>query len=204
MNRSGLLGLVRGVAAYFGANMISAQVVAGWKARDRKDNAGPGGANRVVFMPGDFDAGAGGPKPLPAGRISRNAPQNFPELTGDGRALAWWEYSATVSVWAVSIDRPQDEEAQIEAVEELLEQTVRAMHNAVDPATATPAGFGNILEWGDAAWTLPPKEQAFGRELCFGFTLLVPLLDQPYGIAFPSPVVNRVDDMHDPIPVPGA
>jgi|HubBroStandDraft_6_1064221.scaffolds.fasta_scaffold10345_3 hypothetical protein len=190
-NRSGIAGLVRGVREYFRIRGETTAIHLSWKARDRKDNAGPGGANRVIFIPGEFDAATGEPKALPAGRLTRDAPMNFASVDPRVGPLLWWQYPATCAVWAVDPEHPQDDERSIEFVEALVELTIQGIHNAVDPETCTPAGFANIIEWGDAAWTRPPQEAAFGKELCFGFTLLVPMLAAPVGIAYPSPVVTR-------------
>jgi hypothetical protein len=191
MNRSGLLALKRGVAEYFEAQSVSASVRVGWTARNRQDNAGPGGANRVVFIPGEFDPTSGAPKVLRAGKIDRDGEQNFVDLDPRLRVLAWWHEAVTCSVWAVDSDHPQDEELQIEATETLLEQTIQGIHNAVDPDTGTNVGFANIEDFGEPFWVLPPGEMAFGRELVFGFVLYVPLFDAPTGIAYPSPAVGR-------------
>jgi hypothetical protein len=190
-NQSGLLALVRGVRAYFEGNNVSAAVWLGWTKRSRTDNQGPGGANRVVFIPGEDAAQPGAPKVLKAGVLDRMAPQQHVTLNPRLRALAWWHEPVTVSVWAVDADHPQDEEGQIAATEDLLELTIQALHNAVDPTSGLGVGFANIEEWGPPSWTLPPVEAPFGRELTFSFVLLVPLFDQPQGLAFPGPVVTR-------------
>jgi hypothetical protein len=190
-NRSGLLGLKRGLAAFFVAQDISASVRVGWTARSRQDNQGPGGASRVVLIPGDFDATTGAPRVQRAGRLDRDGPQNHVNLDPQLRALAWWHESVTCSVWGVDVERPKDEEAQIEATELLLEQTIQGLHNAVDPLTNTPAGFANLEDWGEPFWTLPPGEMAYGRELVFGFVLVVPLFDLPIDKGYPVPAVGR-------------
>lgn len=191
MNRSGLLGLVRGVRAYFAAQEINAVVAVGWNKRNRIDNQGPSGAARVVFIPGEFDPTSGAPKVLKGGAMDRNAPQDHVALNPRLRTLAWWHETVTVCVWAVDPLKPQDEESQIGATEGLRELTLQAIHNSVDPETGTGAGFANIEEWGDTFWTLPPGEAGFGREITFSFTLLVPIFDQPIALAFPGPAVSR-------------
>jgi hypothetical protein len=194
-NRSGLLGLARGMRAYFAAQEAVAgivpSVVVGWTRRSRQDNQGAGGASRVVLIPGLFDATASAPKSLQAGVIDRSGEQNAVNLVPVLRALAWWHQAVTCCVWAVDPARPQEEEGQIAATEDLLELTIQALHNAVDPETGTPAGFANLESFGEPVWTLPPGEAAFGRELVFPFTLDVPLFDQPIQVAYPSPAVAR-------------
>jgi len=188
---SGLLGLVRGVRAFFTAQSVTANVVVGWTARSRIDNEGTGGANRVVFTPGELDPTSGAPKVLKAGQLDRDAGQtDYVGYEPRLRALAWWHAPVSVSVWAAGAD-PQDEEQQIEAVETLLEQTIQAIHNATDPTTGQAAGFANIEEWGPVVWTTPPGEASFGREVTFSFVLRVPLFDVPIGVAHPQGQVNR-------------
>jgi len=94
-------------------------------------------------------------------------------------------------VWACDPSAPQDEAGQIAATDDLFNSTCAALHNAVDPVTGTAIGFGNVEEYGDTMWTLPPVESAFGRELTFRFVLLSPRFDAPTGLAYPSPAVNR-------------
>lgn len=190
-NRSGLLGLVRGVRAYFVAQSVDVVVAVGWNKRNRQDNQGPGGASRVVFIPGEFDPTSGAPKVLKGGTMDRDGVQNHVGLNPRMRALAYWHEPITVCVWAVDVRQPKDEEAQIGATEALREMTVRAIHLAVDPETGAAAGFANIEEWGDTFWTLPPGEAAFGREITFGFTLLVPIFDQAIDTATPAPALTR-------------
>jgi hypothetical protein len=201
----GIEGLARGVAAYFVLQGITAQVAVGWTARNRQDNQGPGGANRVVFIPGEFDPGGGPPKPLKAGVIDRNGEQNHVDVNGVRyRAVAWLHEIITCSVWAVDARAPSDELAQIRATSQLREQAVSAIYNAVDPETlaATPqneegaiyptgTGFANIEEWGPMFWTLPPGESAFGRELTFTFTLYGVVLDAPVALVYPQAAVSR-------------
>jgi hypothetical protein len=190
--RSGLGGLARGVRAYFLANDVTAEVRLGWHPRNRQDNAGPGGANRVVLIPGLVDPTSGAPKVLKGGRLDHDAPMNF-HLDAQIRMMprAWWHELVTCCVWAANPDRPTDEEAQIESVETLLELTIQALTEAVDPVTGYAAGFANLDELGDVSWTLPPGENAFGRELSFVFEFLVPLYDAAVGLAYPQPAIGR-------------
>jgi hypothetical protein len=188
---SGIMALRRGLAAYFAATDVAATVHVGWLPRGRQDNQGPGGANRVVLVPGEFDPTSGAPKVLRAGRIDREGQQNHVNLDPRYRAVGWAHDVVTVSCWGVDPERPNDEERQIEATLALREVTVAGLHNAVDPLTGTPVGFANIEEWGEAGWTLPPVERAFGREYTFGLVLLVPLFDAPVGLAYPQPAVAR-------------
>jgi hypothetical protein len=187
--RSPLRALARAIRWRFEAYGVTASVRLGWRQRTEQD---PDAGNRVVLVPGIFDPSAGlGVKSLRAGRFDRDAPQNYVDHDPRLRAVAWWHEPVTFSVWAVSDDDPQDEEAQIEATEDLCERTIDAIHNAVDPETQIPIGYGNVEDFGDPYWTLPPVEKPFGRELTFGIVLLVPQFETPSGLAFPSPVVQR-------------
>jgi len=188
----GLLALERGMRAYFNANSISAQVAFGSTARSRKDNAGPGGANRVVIIPGRFDPSTGEPKPLAAGRLDRDGPADFVSLSDvEYRVIAWLHEAATVAVWACNTEVPRDERESYGAVSRLRMSTVQALHNAVDPLTGVPIGFGNLEDWGETTWTLPPGEAAYGKEFMFGLVLRVPVLEAPVSLAFPSPSIQR-------------
>lgn len=196
--KSALRALVRGVDAYFQAYGVPARVSLGWTQRDRQDNQGPGGAARVVFVPGEFTPEGGPPRNLRAGLLSRQGQQNDSDGDTRNRALAWWAEIVTCSVWAVDPDNATDEGAQIEATEDLLESTIQGIHNAVDPKTQANVGFANVLEWGPATWTLPPAQRAFGRELTFTFVLQVPMRDQPVSLAEPQPAVNRAPFVPSP------
>jgi len=190
----GLAALRSGVEAYFKAYGITARVDIGWTRRYQQDNQGPGGAARVLFIPGDIDPSPGAPKTVDGGTIDRDGTQNAIGLDPQLRALAWHHAVYTCSVWAVSKDKPQDEQMQILATKALLQQTIRAMHNAtIVVAQAAPqlVGFGNITEWGRFMWTLPPGQMAFGREATFRFVMTEPLFDAEIGKAYPDPVVTR-------------
>ena len=189
---SGILGLARGMRAYFASVLQSPpNIIVGWTKRWRQDNQGAGGAARIVLMPGVVDVSAGPPKVLPAGTIDRDFEQNFVDLNPQMRIVRMWHYAVTCSVWAVDPNYPQDEEAQIGAVEDLLELTYQSIAEAYDPVTGFTVGAGNIEDVGAPVWTLPPGESPFGRELTFGFVLRVPLFAQPVQKAFPLAAVAR-------------
>jgi hypothetical protein len=201
-SHSGILGLARGMRAFFASPLTpspnGAPVVAvGWTPRSRQDNQGAGGAGRIVLIPGEFDATSPAtPKSLRAGTIDRDFEQNFVgnqgNLVGNQnmRIRAMWHAALTCSVWAVDPDQPQDEEGQIGATEDLLEFAIQALHYAVDPVTGQTVGAANV-EYGEASWTLPPGEAGFGRELTFGIVIRVPLFDPPTVLAFPKPAIAR-------------
>lgn len=192
--RSGLVGLVRGVRAYFDANGVTAAVSLGWTQRYRQDNQGSGGANRVIFISGETDGSAGPPKVLKGGELDRDGAQNFVAVNANNeriRALAWWHRIVTVSVWAADPASPQDEELQIEATDALLESTLQALHNGSDPDTGQYTGGANIEHWGAVAYTTPPVEAAFGREYMFQIVILEGYFDAAVGMAYPGGAVGR-------------
>jgi hypothetical protein len=184
-----LEGLVRGVEAFFKAQGVTASVDVGWTRRSRQDNQGPGGANRVVFIPGEFDASPSPPKVLRYGELDLEGEQNQVTLAPRLRTIAWLHGAYTCSVWAADASAPTDERKQIWRTKQLLRWTLQAMQNAVDPLTEQPVGGANLQWGGTLAWTLPPGEQAFGRELCFEFRLLEPQHDVPIATAYPGTAV---------------
>lgn len=182
--RSGFLAAIKTVKEFFEANGVNTSVDVGWKKRPQGVNQGPGGANRVVFTPSASDDGEAGellPVRFPGDRNVRPAPDEKPIATI--RSLLNWKRPALVSVWAVDLEKRDDEAAQIEATEALFEWVVRAVHSA-------PGAFGEV-EWGTAKWTVP-AERSFGLELRAGFTFSHPIFDKPRDIVYPTAgVVNR-------------
>lgn len=197
MNVSGLLALTAGVQAFFQTNGISAKVDFGWKARTKILNQGPGGANRVVFMPGLVPPDQDVPKSIDAGEITQ--PRMPTSTGGNPRALRWWKQVVTVSIWGVAGEGYEggldlgDEASQYAAASDLLEATIQAMQGAV---WVDPAGVSHVVGLADvrfqkASWVQPPTELGFGRELLVYCTHNGPLLDIPIGIAKPQPAVGR-------------
>lgn len=174
---SGLVALVASVRTYFTSNAVTATARLGWKQPTQQINQGPGGANRVIFIPSD-PSGRGG-------SLDGGARQPGPRVFGGdttARSLVSWKRLVTVSVWAVDTSDPHDEEKQIEAVEDLFEWTIRAVH-AYAHADA---------RWGEVVWTVSPIEHVFGRELRAALTLNLPMFDKPTGLAFPAPAITKV------------
>lgn len=176
--QSGLVAMVASVREYFEAADVTATVSLGWKQPTQQINQGPGGANRVVFIPSD-PSGRGG-KILPA----RQPGPRQVDASTTVRSLYSWDRQLVVSVWAVDATAPQDEALQIEAVEDLFGWTIRAVH-AFAHADA---------RWGDVAWTTSPVEHVFGRELRAGLSLNHPMFDVPIGLAFPTPAITKALD----------
>lgn len=175
---SGLVALVTNVQSYFTSRSVTANVSLGWKQPTKQINQGTGRANRVVFIPSDT-SGRGGKLV----GTQQPGPRAFGSPTQDTsvRALYDWERELLVSVWAVDTSNPHDEAKQIEAVEDLFEWTVRAVHYAAH----------NNARWGAVNWTTEPVEHSFGRELRAGLTYRHPLFDTEVGIAFPTAAITK-------------
>lgn len=177
-NTSSLLALANGVRVYMASVNPSVTVaVTGWKQRAQHLNQGAPGANRILLIPGDLQGRDG-----KLDRELRNTGRN-------PRVLITWERLVTMSVWACDTSQKDSDEAQIVAVENLLEQAIQAVHTGVDPDTKTPVGLANIT-WGSVRWTVANQEMAFGREVLVDFTQQAVFLDRPNGVAFPSPVLT--------------
>lgn len=187
-----LEGMVRAVSAFFVAQGVTATVDVGWTKRFRQDNQGPGGANRIVFIPGDFDPTPGTMKPLKYGALTLEGAQNQVNNVPRLRTIAWLHALYTCSVWASDPAAPTDERRQIWKTKQLFRWTLQAMQNALDPVTGQPVGGANILDYGPVGWMLPPGEGAFGRELLFVFMLIEPQHDVPIALAYPgTAIVSR-------------
>lgn len=179
MITSGLVALKNSVQSYFTARGVTANVSLGWKQPAKNINEGPGGANRVVFIPSD-PTGKGGKLV----GTQQPGPRQFGNAGSEdtaARALFDWERYIVVSVWAVDASDPHNEEKQIEAVETLFEWVLRAVQYAAK----------NNARWGDVAWMTSPTEQMFGRELRAGLVFRHPMFDVETGVAHPSPKVNK-------------
>jgi len=183
---SGVVALVASVQAYFtvtaGTPPVTTKtcdVSLGWKQPTKQINQGVGRANRVVFIPSD--PGGKGGKIVGA---HQPGPRRFgPGVGGDTatRALYTWERQLVVSVWAVDGSDPHNEAKQIEAVEDLFELTIRAVHYYA---------FNNA-QWGDVDWTTSPVEHSFGRELRAKLTFRHPMFDAETGIAYPAKAITK-------------
>jgi len=180
--RSSVPDLVDAVGAYFTANNVGAVAVYGSRERTKQNNQGLGGANRVAFAPSD-DGGK-------AGRIVAVKHPGPRRTTDDEdnetarRAIFDWEHVLMVSIWAVDASDPENERAQLEAVETLLEHTINAVQSFA---------HANAI-WGDVTWTPQPVERVFGRELRVGLTYRHPMFETENEIVRPSPVVHRIPE----------
>lgn len=180
---SGFGALVRGVQEHFLSLGEGTLVTCGYRDRLQQSKQGAGGANRVIFLPGDPN-GAGG-KIAPSPRdVGRRELKDENEVVGAYiRPLASWERQFSISIWGVDTTAPRDELAQAEATEALFEQTLQAVEQFVG------AGGLNVA-WGAITWTLP-KENTFGTELLVSLALAHPLMDVPEEVGFPGFELQR-------------
>lgn len=166
--------LVTGVTAYLAEHAVTATVTAGFKERRRQDTQGPGGANRIVFLPGD-PSGKGGSLAFGV----RNAGQREVLDEAGERVAVWrsfgdWERLITMAVWANDpVDR--SELAQITACTKLAVWGRRAVESV---------GLAD-LRWTDVSWVVP-KERTYGQEALFGLTLNMPMPDVPREVGKPG------------------
>ncbi len=175
---SSILALEAGIRAFFAKQNPSVSVgVTGWKARFQHLNQGSPVANRVCLIPGDPNGADGA---LTRGRQTSANPRNLLE----------WDRKVTVSVWAFDSANAADDRAQIVALENLLAQTLQALHRAVDPDTGALVGVANI-HWGSIRWTVDNKEMGAGREVLVDLILKSTFFDLPNGVAFPGQTLNR-------------
>lgn len=171
---SGLLTLVDGVQAYFDAAGLGTKVLATFnRERFRQRNQGDGTANRVVFLFGgeDDDETLG---ELVGARHNSGTSRN-------PRELFTWKKRGVCSIWAVDTSALEDERAQIAAIENLLEQTVRAVQNVAR----------NDVEWGRMRVGKGPKENRYGTEILLEFEHKGPLYDVTYDVVTPGGTITR-------------
>ena len=175
--RSGVRLLRDRVEDYFKANSVPAVVApVGFKYRTFNLNQAPGGANRVVFIPGEFDGDSTKLKPRKYGTLNRMG-RNVGAGGGfHPRELFSWDRPITVSVWsAPAPGQNHDEGLNLEHAEDLLEQVARAC-----------AVFGGLLRFGEVTVNSPPQENAFGAELLVRLTQVGPLYDVSYDVVQPK------------------
>ncbi len=181
---SGTRRLLAGVRSYFTLHNVTAAVAVGLRATGRQDNQGAGGANRVVFVPFDPKSGAGGRLVPPI----HTGPQDVPSVddptkrAGAARAIADWERQMVVEVWARDADLPGDDEAQLYAVEDLLEWTKRAVD---------ATGYADV-EWTTTGFIVPP-ERNHGLAVQVGLQFTHPLFDVPDEVGYPGFDLSRAD-----------
>lgn len=162
----------------------TAPILFGWRESYKQINQGAGGANRIVFTPGD-DSGRDGPMVgvMRPGHRQVTAPPTDNTSAGQGaltRPLWDWQRVALVSVWAVDPAQPQNDAANIEAVERLLEDVIQAVQ-AIAVGVAT---------WGAPIWTTPIESQ-FGKEIRIPLHVRTQFFDLPQNTVTPTSAINR-------------
>ncbi len=165
--RSGLLQLCAAVAQYFADYGVPATVAdVGLKYRNFTLNqSAPGGADRVVFIPGKYSGGE--PASREYGELNRET-RNHASV-GNPREILNWERPFTLSVWAAPVaGRPRDEGSLIGIAENLLEEIARAVN---------AAGHSDVT-WGSVMINTPSADIGFGVELLVSATQRGPLYDQ--------------------------
>lgn len=177
-NTSSLLALANGVRAFFAVvNPAVVVTMTGWKQRFQQLNQGKPGANRVAFIPGEPNGADG---EIVRGRQTSSNP----------RTLFDQERIVYVSVWAVDTTDTANDELQIAAVDNLLEQTLQGLQRAVDPATKTLVGQANLRPPFQMRWTVDNQDMTFGREVLIRVPLLSTFLDIPNNVVFPQGQLN--------------
>ena len=175
VTRSGLVALYDGVQRYFTAINNGVPVYLGLKYRDLWDTS------RLVIIDGQFD-GSTTHKPMRAGVFS----VPWEKKSVNPRELASWPRLLTLSIRGVDISCPDDERAQTEAMDRLIEQTVQGVWNAVSSyGGGRPIGQANI-EWGEATWVTPPVQQAYGKELLVQVLHKEVLFDLAQQVRYPA------------------
>lgn len=178
--RSGIVYLRNMVEGYFNDFNVPAVVTpVGLKYRSFTLNqSNPANANRVVFIPGVFEGDVKAKRSY--GEISRETRNS--SYVNNPREIASWDRPITISLWSAPVPGHRDSEQEsIALVENLLEQTVRALQ---------AAGKGSI-HFG--AVTIPvPSEGVFGEELLLHIVQVGPLLDVTLDVVQASPAVPEV------------
>lgn len=176
--RSLLPALVAEVRTALTARGVTASVEFGWRRAERQDNQGPGGANRVLFVP-SRDDGDGGELAPPRFRGDRNVRDEDGLVVGTVRALADWVERPYALVWGRDPIRPEDEERQYEATRTLFEETMVALHGA--------SGAFASVTFERARWT-PPATRTFGREVRLEFSIRNPVFFPARELVYPAGV----------------
>ena len=144
----------------------------GWREPTKAINAGPGGANRVVFVPGD-----------PSGAAGKIGPARNPGRSP--RPIATKMELFTVYIWAYDVSAPENELKQYEANMFLYSQVSRAIYKAAR---------GTFAEVSDS-WIIGKTERRYGAERVLVYTLELEIPDTPWPTA-PVPVTigttNRI------------
>ena len=183
---SGWAALVSGVRDFFADQSVTANVLVGYRELPKQLNQGPGGANRVVFLPGDPNGAAGKvspPRDVGWREVADPADDTGTRVLASLRCLATWERQFTISIWAQDETNLRDELLQVVAVETLFERVVQGVEH-VSRASGVNCG------WGSAAW-MPTLENTRGAEIRVGLALYHPFFDVPADYAYPGFTISK-------------
>lgn len=171
-HRSGLVYLRDHVESYFREWNVPAMVApVGLKYRTFQLNqAQPLGSRRICFIPGEFD-GTLALKPRAYGSLSKST-RNATSVVNP-REIAEWARTFTLSVWAAPTGYASDEQEAIESVDDLLEQTIRAVNSVHLYGKSASAS----VRFGEVTLVSPPNENSYGIELLVACELHGPLYD---------------------------
>lgn len=191
---SGLQFLRDQVAHYFADQEVHAHVAkVGLKYRSFQINtATPGGANRVVFIPGVFD-GSNNLRARQYGTLSRST-RNASSVNNP-RELAQWERPCTISVWAAPDPSAlQEEDLALVLAEDLLEKVVRGLYGAaleVPDNGEMSFSVAGAFSLGAVSVNSPPTESGYGCELLVQLMLRGPFFDKTLDVVFPTPTQSH-------------
>jgi len=201
--RSGLLALVEGLRAWFALPFVAAKCAeervripvigrTGWRQREQQLNTSPEGGNRVLLLPGNASGALG----------TLAMPERPGVGYGGNPRLLWTNLRVvTASVWSYDPDNPDDEEAQIEASDQLVELTLQGLDKSfratLDDAGETVvevAGTGAILPGATLRRDTKVSVNAvMGLEVLIEFVHVEPLYDMPNDlITEVLPVIEKV------------
>jgi hypothetical protein len=185
MARDAYLTLAQAMRTYLGANEHAVEVSVGLRARFELVNQGPGGANRIVLIPGRYNG-----EELPAILDGGTFENRLGLQSIDPRELVQVSHMVTLSIWGVDTSAPQDEGKQQAATNRILELAKRAVHNALDPLLGDPLGADRDSEgndtWRDFSRVYHSLESGFGLELLVRFEMQGPLFDAPQERVYPQ------------------
>jgi hypothetical protein len=185
--RSALTQLYLAVQRYFEAYGICAKVYLGLRERDRWD------PTRVVIIDGEYD-GSNTPRPRNAGTFG--APTQAKSY--NPRELVSWDRPITISIKAADPKRIDDEVAQEEATEGLIEQTIQAIWNAMSTQQPSGAyqGIGQAnIDWegSKCIWVNPGSDtqQTWGKEFVFSFLYRCAFFDVANPVLVRPPALEK-------------
>lgn len=185
--QSGLSYFVTNVQAFFTGlathgrpDYDGVNIVVGRRQPGQQINQGTGGARRIVIVPNGGELGA----VTQPGRHRQRPTNPGTGLPARARSLLGWQRSLLAYVWAHDLSNPNDELAQYDAAEDLLEKFVQAAHYTLN----------GQLDWSTVDDTSGPVERRNGCELVVSLSFSQSLLDVDLETVTPgftlTPVLN--------------